>query len=136
MSVSLGLDHNRESVVISDASCGEYLLVVIDTTDTTVDSLVCKKAADGSVLYHGITLEPTTAADEPTTIATEGTKVPLKVDGSGTAISEGDELMADSSGRGIKATAGNNVIGYALQPSSAANDVILIHINRRAIPSG
>lgn len=135
MSVSLGLDHNRESVVISDASCAEYRLVVIDKTDTTVDSLVCKKASAATSIFHGITLEPTTAADEPTTIATEGTKVPLTVDGT-TPISEGDEITSDSAGRGIKASAGNHVIGYALQPSSAANDVILIHINRRQIPAG
>lgn len=55
----------------------------------------------------------------------------LKVDGSGTAIVAGDALKADASSRGVKAaTDKDKVIAIAMEPSSAANDVIEALISR------
>jgi len=70
-------------------------------------------------------------AGEGVSVRTMGTSK-LVVDGSGTAIAIGDALKPDSTGRGVKTvTAADNIIGYAMAASTAANDVIEVDIQIR-----
>lgn len=51
------------------------------------------------------------------------------VDGSGTAIAAMDALAPNSSGIGVKTTTDNDeTVAIALQPSSAANDIIAVFV--------
>lgn len=53
----------------------------------------------------------------------------LVVDGSGTAITPGDWLKNDASGRGVKTTNANDeIFAMALQNSTAASDIISVFV--------
>ena len=52
----------------------------------------------------------------------------------GAAVTAGDDLASDSTGRAVTATTGDIIIGRALEDGSAANVVISMLIDRNKSP--
>lgn len=134
-----GLSGIDASFRCSDASCAEYLLLIGDTSDTTNAVQVVKKAAASTAAVIGVSTGKTTAADQNIGVRIAGI-AKVKVDGNSGAIDIGDSIVPDSSARGVKAAAASataqEAIGYALEPSAAANDVIDVLIDRHQITKG
>lgn len=128
-----------KAVTISDSSISAYRIVKGDTTDTTNSLMVCAAATASTVPPIGVTTDATTAADEKTTIVMGGIAL-VNVDGSGTAIDIGTAIVATTGGQGIAASAASNtaqyILGYALEPSAAAGDVIQVLIAPTHITNG
>lgn len=86
--------------------------------------------ANGDSVY-GVTVSSQDASGKPVDVKVSG-RVKCEVDGSGTAISPGDDLMPDSSTTGAlishDGTAGARFVAKALEASSAAGDVIEVQL--------
>ena len=139
MSMSEGLGNVGITCEVSDASAAEHLIVVGNTSNTTINKKVVAKATGSTVVPLGVTCEATTAANQNATIQVAGVAM-VTVDGSGTAIDINDSIIPDSSARGVKAAAAGATeqiaLGYALAPSSAAGDVIPVLIDRHHLEIG
>lgn len=48
----------------------------------------------------------------------------------GAAVKKGQEVMTDNKGRAIPALAGKFILGYAVQPALAENEIISVHITK------
>lgn len=84
--------------------------------------------ADATVRCIGI-LQNTPTANQAGSVRLVGISRAI-VDGSGTAIACMDALAPNASGIMVKTTADNDeVIAYALQASTAANDYIAVFVN-------
>lgn len=72
----------------------------------------------------GVLQNKPTAAGLGAVVRLSGT-TKLKVDGSSVAIVAGDPLKSDASARGVKAATDKDKVGaIAMEPSTAANDII------------
>lgn len=72
----------------------------------------------------------TAGAGQSVNVVTQG-ECPARVDGTGTAILTGSKLTQSSTAGVLEAaTTGDNVLAIALQPSSAANDIIAVNVQR------
>lgn len=97
-----------------------------------------KQSADDTVALAGAGEETIGVFDDPSLADTTSARAvsvrtkgpfPLVVDGSGTAISRGDRLKSDASGRGVKVAANDEKYGaVAREASSAANDRIEVDV--------
>jgi hypothetical protein len=105
----------------ADLSTHQFKFVVgAAQSGTSQQARVNVSGANGRML--GVLQNKPAAANLAAVVRIGGTSK-LVVDGT-TPIAVGDVLTSDASGRGIKATAGQNVGGIALEASSAANDII------------
>lgn len=131
MSVSGGMPGLDRAVVVSDATCAVGTILTIDTTNTTATKLVMAAATAATTVALAVAQEASTAANTVLSARFAGIAL-VKVNGSSTAISEGDAIVATTAGVGVKiGTAGataNYPIGYALQPSSGNGDLIYVLI--------
>lgn len=125
MSQSLGVMFDMSAPANADLSAATFKALKW-VTGKKVDV-----AGAGEVVCGVLQNKP--KADEAAAIRHAGT-TKLVVDGSGTAILVGDKLKADGSGRGIKTTVdGDEMIGYAMEASSAANDIIEVQLALRQV---
>ena len=113
------------------AALTQYQAVKLSSGD------VIPTTAGDEVLY-GIVQYDAASGDE-VAVQVDGTGLAL-VDGSGTAIAVGDDLMAGSGGKLVKAvaTTGNIYIGRALGASSGDGDFIKVQLsgaNQYVVPA-
>ncbi len=129
----------QKAYLVSDASIAVAKIVTGDTTDTTNSSVVVKGATANTDFPLGVTATSTSAADKPATILLSGI-VELNVDGNASAIDINDRLVSNGSGQGVKAATASataqQVLGYALAPSTAAGDIISVLIDRHTFVKG
>lgn len=91
--------------------------------DTTAARQVLQSAAAADK-FVGVAQEAATAAGIPIAVqSASGTIAKLEA---GAAVAIGDQISADSSGRGITAVTSANTAGIALSAASAAGDVFEI----------
>jgi hypothetical protein len=115
-------------------------IVQQDTTNSTNTSLQVLAATGETTKPMGITVEDSVAADNsPVAIRIYGIAM-CEVNGSGTAIENGDSICATSAGVGVVSTTPDATaqwaIGYALDPSAASGDFIRVLIDRHLIVKG
>jgi len=124
---------------VSGAAIAANKIVYGDTTNTTNNEVVVLSATASTQRPIGVTAESTSAADKPARIVISGI-AKVNVDGSGTAIDIGDQIIATTAGQGIKAAAvgatAQEVLGIALAPSAAAGDLIDVLIDRQSLVKG
>lgn len=129
----------QKAYLVSDSSIAVARIVTGDTTDTTNSSVVVKLATASTDFPLGITATSTSASDKPATIILSDI-AELEVDGNAGAIDINDRLVSNGSGLGVKAATASataqQVIGYALAPSTASGDVIPILIDRFTFVKG
>lgn len=123
----------------SDSSIAVGRLLQIDTTNTSNTELVVKAATADTQWIVGVTTDLTAAANRDVSFQIYGV-CRVDVDGSGTAISEGDKIVATTAGQGVKFTAvdatSQNIVGVALAPSAADGDLIPVLIDRMDLVKG
>jgi hypothetical protein len=123
------LGENESYVAGADLRTHQYKLVKLTATDT-----VGLATAATDLLVGVLKNKPNTG--EWASVAQQGISKVLS-DGSGTAIVAGDPLTCDASSRVIKAVTNNHVvIGFATEPSSAANIVIGVDLSRPTVYLG
>jgi hypothetical protein len=116
-------------------------LVYQDTTNSTHAQLAVLAATGETTKPLGITVSGTSSAADnlPCVVRINGIAL-LTVDGSGTAIDNGDSICATTAGVGVIATtpdaAQQWAIGYAMAPSAASGDIIPVLIDRHLIVKG
>lgn len=105
----------------ADLSAKQYCAMQL----TTVSGVEVVTTADATVRVIGILQnDPTSGAEA--SIGLVGISRML-VDGSGAAIAAQDAIAPNASGIGVKTITDNDeIVAYALQPSTAANDVIAV----------
>lgn len=91
--------------------------------DTTQDRAVLQAAA-ASDQFFGTSTEAGTSTNF---IGVQGYGI-AKVE-AGAAVSRGDQVTSDASGRAVTAATGNNVAGKALQAAGAAGDIIEVYLH-------
>lgn len=108
------------------AAAKQYTLVVLDATGKEADT------AGADAVVAGVQINKP-AADEAVDIMCYGT-VPVRVDGNAAAIAPMDRLETDANGYGVKSTVTkHNSFGIALEPSTAAGDVIAVLFDREVL---
>lgn len=107
-------------------------IITIDSSSTNKDCPVIKQAATNDVIYGVITYHPNEkgnsyAAGERCSAARSGDVVWLPAAG---AISAGAQVYFNSSNQ-VKSSgsAGDSIVGIALTPASAANDLIQVELH-------
>lgn len=139
MSLSTGRSVLDVTGKISDASISAARIVQGDTTNTTNTDAVFAAATAETTKPLGVTLEPTTAANQDCLIRMLGI-AEVEVDGSGTAIDIGTSICATTGGVGVSSStpdaAQQWAIGYALAPSAASGDIINVLISPHLIVKG
>ncbi len=130
---------NGDAVELSAPGTDELRPRVTPTTGVTDETygIVVGGDADGVYSDDGTRASPdnsaATAAGQTVEVCTQG-RCLANVDGSGTPIALGDDLGASvGSGILLSPVATNRVIARALQTSSAANDIILVDVQREGI---
>lgn len=88
--------------------------------DTTQDRAVLQAAAASDVLL-GVAQEAGTSSNHIGVQSASGTIAKIEA---GAAVTRGDQLTTDGSGRAITAVTGNNTGGKALMAAGAAGDII------------
>jgi hypothetical protein len=118
---------------VTGAAIAVGKIVQGDTTNTTNSSIQVLAATASTQKPLGVTTTATTAAGEIATIQYAGI-CKVNVDGSGTAIDIGTQIVATTAGQGIAAPTADAterwVLGYALAPSAADGDLIPVMIDR------
>jgi len=131
MSISNGFKGSDIPVVVSDATSSKYRFMQGDTTDTSNVSLVVKAATGETTPPLGISQQPTTAADQPSTMRVYGIGK-LTVNGNSINIDIGDQLTPTTGGLGVKVSTTDATPQYvgaiALEPSTADSENILVKI--------
>ena len=139
MSVSSGQGVLDVAFKITDASILAAAIIKGDGTNTTNAERVGTVATAETDKVIGVTLEPTTAANQVIPVRLAGI-ARLKVDGNAAAIDIGDSICAGAAGVGHKSTTADAAeqwaIGYALEPSAADGDIIDVLIDRHLIVKG
>jgi hypothetical protein len=130
---------NGDVVIVTAPATDELRPTVTPASAATDDSygIVVGGDADGVYSDDGTRTSPdnsaATAAGQTVEVCTQG-RCLANVDGSGTALALGDPLSASgASGILIVAIATSQVIARALQTSAAANDIILVDVQREGI---
>jgi hypothetical protein len=110
----------------ADLSTLQFCFIIPATGVSPVQMRVANATANARTI--GIQQNKPNAAGIGTVVRLSGISK-LKVDGSGTPIVVGDIIEATTNGVGIKCvTDKHNVGAIALEPSSAANDIIEVKI--------
>lgn len=109
------------------AAITKYRFVKLSAEQTVVATAT---GTDNSI---GVSVETVTTAEQA-----RGKGVPVAYDGialmeAGAAVSVGDLIASDSSGRAIKAVSTRVVCGIAWTPASGAGDQIMVQLN---LPGG
>lgn len=102
---------------------GEFLIVKYDDNGNVA---VCDTEGE---LVAGVLLPETTKA----VAVGEDVTVQVKDIGlvkTGTAVKKGQEVMTDNKGRAVPAAAGKFILGYAMQPAAAENEIISVQITK------
>jgi hypothetical protein len=130
---------NGDAVILSAPGTDELRPRVTPASSATGDTygIVVGGDADGVYSDDGTRASPdnsaATAAGQTVEVCTQG-RCLANVDGSGTPIPLGGELSASgASGILIVAIATSQIIARALQTSAAANDIILVDVQREGI---
>lgn len=130
---------NGDAVELSAPASDELRPRVTPTTGLTDETygIVVGGQSDGVYSEDGTRTSPdnsaATAAGLTVEVCTQG-RCLANVDGSGTGITLGAELGASTTSGILEfAVATNRVIARALQPSTAANDIILVDVQREGI---
>lgn len=109
----------------SDISTSQYFILEVTAADT-VD--VCNAATD--VPFGVLQNEPGNGETAEVAYA-DGDITKVVSDGSGTAISVGDQVGTDGNGRAVvKGTSGNLVLGRALAASDSQGEIIPVVISK------
>ena len=129
MSVSTGNPGPDVSMRMSDASISAFRIVQGDTTDTTNARAVVKSATANTEVPLGVTLAPTTAADENVPIRLNGI---AQVEMNGDTVDIGSPIVATTAGKGAVAPTADAtarwIVGFAMAPSAADGDVIPVRL--------
>ena len=117
------------SAKCSDSSIAVGRLVQMDSTDSSVTEMVVKASTADTTIPFGITVTSTSAADQNVTIQIQGI---CNVSMDGSTIDEGSKIVSAAAGQGAVSTAEDATnqwcVGFALAPSSVANDMIPVLI--------
>lgn len=106
----------------TDSGVGANRFVQLDTSECDATATVVEQGGAGTKVF-GITYETTAAANRIVGVNLEGICL-LDVDGADTAITAGDYLKSDASGKGVKAAADKDEVGaVALEDASAATTI-------------
>lgn len=120
-----------------DLSAGRGLILKHSTTTGRVVSANSGDRALAGIAYENALTSDTSGVSID--VAGPGCTVPCKLDGSGTAIVNGDPVKPDNSGRGVKAatTDGDKIIGYyvGMATCSAANEFGLVRVAPQELAS-
>lgn len=127
---------NGDGVVLAAPGTDELRPSVTPSTGTTDEmyGIVVGGQADGQYSTDGTRTSPdnsaATAAGQAVEVCTQG-RCLANVDGSGTPIAIGDPLIGSAAaGVLVAAVATGRVIARALQASTAADDIILVDVQR------
>ena len=120
---------------VANANVSPSTIVKYDTSSTAPRVIQAAAATDVmiGVAQAGTHQTPLTGLDDGYA-ATAGLNLTVFTVGDlcqvivGAAVSAGDRLTSDSSGRAITASAGNYVVGYAEQAATAANQFIQMRV--------
>ena len=139
MSVSTGLCGVDMTFISTAGTLAEAVLVTGDTSNTTNALKAVVVATGDTVVPIGVSNESSDAANQQVSIRISGV-VLLTVDGNAGAIDINDSIVSNGAGSGVKATAEDQsaqwAIGFALEPSTAAGEQILVLIDRHRITEG
>ncbi|HBF35114.1 TPA: hypothetical protein DDW35_11190 [Candidatus Sumerlaeota bacterium] len=126
MSASEGRHGPQSGFLCSDSAISAYRFVVPDGANSAANLTVVKAASGNAAAIIGATFEATTAANQNVGVNHgAGQIVYLEVDGSGTAVTAGARLTADSVGRGVVTTTATHHVGaVALAGATTAGAII------------
>lgn len=99
---------------------GEALFRFVKITGKRTVGLATTKATDVAI---GVCQSKPQVTGQAATIGIRGITM-LVVDAGAVDIAPGDPLTCDASGRGIKATGGDQVYAYAIEPATVTGELI------------
>lgn len=109
----------RTISALSGAATTIYRMAVFSS-----GKLIINTTSGGVV--SGVLIETVDAADKAVGMALPDGGI-VKIE-AGAAVSQDANIMSDTSGRAIAATATNNIMGVALEAASAAGEIIAVQL--------